>query len=140
MALLLVVLAAVAASPAAAQYAAPAGQSEAWGTGRGERTGTPWSAERAFVEIERLQGEIGTLRALAAAQAALLEWNRAKAESGSGAAVLPEALCAEEDLAPWCRALPATFGAGGDGRGITPVKGITPVGGNVPVHGEDGEQ
>ncbi len=75
-----------------------------------------WDAERAFVEMERLQTEIGMLRALAGAQAALLAWNRARAESGAAPAVLPQVLCAEdtrvgEALAPWCRALPATFGA-----------------------------
>ena len=75
-----------------------------------------WNAERAFVEMERLQAEIGVLRALAGAQAALLAWNRERAESGAAPMVLPRALCAEdtragEGLAPWCRALPATFGA-----------------------------
>ena len=74
-----------------------------------------WDRERAFVEMERLQAEIGVLRALAAAQAALLAWNRERAESGAAPVVLPRALCAEdtrvgEGLAPWCRALPATFG------------------------------
>ena len=75
-----------------------------------------WDAERAFVEMERLQGEIGVLRALAGAQAALLAWNRVRMESGAAPAVLTPHLCAEdtragEGLAPWCRALPATFGA-----------------------------
>ena len=76
-----------------------------------------WGAERAFVEMERLQAEIGVLRALVGAQAALLAWNRTRSESGSAPAVLAPHLCAEdtragEGLAPWCRALPATFGAG----------------------------
>ena len=75
-----------------------------------------WNAERAFLEMERLQAEIGVLRALAGAQAALLAWNRERAESGAAPVVLPQALCAEdtragEGLAPWCRVLPATFGA-----------------------------
>ena len=70
-----------------------------------------WDAERAFVEMERLQTEIGLLRALAGAQAALLAWNRVRSESGSALEVLAPHLCAEEGLAPWCRALPATFGA-----------------------------
>lgn len=75
-----------------------------------------WNAERAFVEMERLQAEIGVLRALAGAQAALLALNRERAESGAAPVVLPQALCAEdtrggEGLAPWCRVLPATFGA-----------------------------
>ena len=90
-----------------------------------------WDRERAFVEIERLQTEIGVLRALAGAQAALLAWNRVRTETlvpgtlvpgtlgpggGAGPAVLAPHLCAEdtragEALRPWCRALPATFGA-----------------------------
>ena len=70
-----------------------------------------WDAERAFVEMERLQAEIGVLRALAGAQAALLAWSRARAESGAAPVVLAPHLCAEEGLVPWCRALPATFGA-----------------------------
>ena len=70
-----------------------------------------WDAERAFVEMDRLQAEIGVLRALAGAQAALLAWNRVRADSGAAPVVLAKALCAEEGLAPWCRALPATFGA-----------------------------
>lgn len=70
-----------------------------------------WDAERAFVEMERLQAEIGVLRALAGAQKALLAWNRVRSESGSALAVLAPHLCAGEGLAPWCRALPATFGA-----------------------------
>ena len=70
-----------------------------------------WDRERAFVEMERLQAEIGVLRALAGAQAALLAWNRERSDSGSASAVLAPHLCAEEGLAPWCRALPATFGA-----------------------------
>ena len=70
-----------------------------------------WDRERAFLEMERLQAEIGVLRALAGAQAALLAWNRVRAESNSTPAVLAPHLCAEAGLAPWCRALPATFGA-----------------------------
>ena len=82
--------------------------------GAGE--GDAWDMERAFVEMERLQAEIGVLRALAGAQAALLAWNRVRSESGSALEVLAPHLCAEdtragEGLAPWCRALPATFGA-----------------------------
>ena len=70
-----------------------------------------WDRERAFVEMERLQAEIGVLRALAGAQEALLAWNRVRSESGSALAVLAPHLCGGEGLAPWCRALPATFGA-----------------------------
>ncbi|MDE0407816.1 MAG: hypothetical protein OXN81_08130 [Alphaproteobacteria bacterium] len=71
-----------------------------------------WDLERGFGALEELRAEIETLRALAHAQAALLAWNRARAESGGGAAALPQNLCAGKALAPWCRALPATFGAG----------------------------
>ena len=79
-----------------------------------------WDAERAFVALERLETEIGLLRGLAAAQAALLAWNGERADSGAGPAVLPAALCADERLAAWCRALPATFGAGDPGAGERP--------------------
>ena len=71
-----------------------------------------WDSERAFVELERLRAEIVTLRSLAGAQAALLDWNRERAGSGAGPEVLPAHLCAEPALGPWCGALPATFGAG----------------------------
>ena len=54
--------------------------------------------------------EIRTLSGLAGAQAELLAWNRERAESGAGPAVLPASLCAAA-LRPWCRVLPATFGA-----------------------------
>lgn len=74
------------------------------------RADDSWSAERGFVELERLQAEVRTLRALAGAQAALLAWNRERAESGGGPAVLPEALCRDPEIRPWCRALAATFG------------------------------
>ena len=70
-----------------------------------------WNAERAFLEMERLQAEIGVLRMLAGAQAALLAWNRARSEGGAAPAVLSQALCAEPALASWCRVLPGTFGA-----------------------------
>ena len=70
-----------------------------------------WDRERAFVEMERLQAEIGVLRALARAQEALLAWNRVRADSGAAPGVLRQTLCAEEKLRLWCRALPATFGA-----------------------------
>ena len=70
-----------------------------------------WDAERAFLEMERLQAEIGVLRALAGAQEALLAWNRVRADSGAAPGVLRQTLCAEEALRLWCRALPATFGA-----------------------------
>ena len=69
-----------------------------------------WDLERGFVELERLQTETAMLRGLAAAQAALLVWNRARAGSGVAPAALPARLCAEPGLAAWCRALPATFG------------------------------
>ena len=86
-----------------------------------------WNMERAFVEMERLQAEVTLLKGIAGVQAALLAWNRKRAEtlgpdSGAGLAVLSAQLCTEPALAPWCRVLPATFGAGaaeaaGDGQG-----------------------
>ena len=86
-----------------------------------------WDLERAFVEMERLQAEVAVLKGIARAQAALLAWNRQRAEtlgpnSGAGPAVLSARLCAEPGLEIWCRVLPATFGAGaaeaaGDGQG-----------------------
>ena len=75
------------------------------------QAGDALDGERAFVELERLQAEVRMLRALAGAQEALLAWNRERAESGAGAAVLPEALCGEPGIRPWCRALTETFGA-----------------------------
>ena len=76
------------------------------------RAGESWNGERAFAELERLQAEVRMLRALAGAQAALLAWNRERARSGAGPAVLPEALCGDEEIRPWCRALFASFGPG----------------------------
>lgn len=94
----LVALAATAGMPAAAQDTRAAGGIEAW------------DGERGFVELERLQAEVRMLRMLAGAQEALLAWNRERAESGGGPAVLPAALCAEPEIGAWCRTLPATFG------------------------------
>ena len=94
----------LATAPAVAQERGTSGESEAW------NGGTPRYAERAFVALEKLRSEIVLLRGLAAAQAALLAWNGERADSGAGPAVLPAALCADERLAAWCRALPATFG------------------------------
>ena len=91
-------LAWMAAVPVAAQEWPAVGGAEAW------------DSERAFVEMERLRAEIGVLRGLAGAQAALLAWNRERAEGGAAPAVLASGLCAEPVLAAWCRALPATFG------------------------------
>ena len=89
-----------AAAPGIAQEPPAPGETEALGL------------ERGIAALEELRAEIETLRALAHAQAALLAWNRARAGSGAGPAVLPTSLCAGPALAPWCRALPATFGAG----------------------------
>ena len=90
----------VAAIPAAvAQNPAPVRESQAL------------DRESAFVVLERLRAEIVTLRSLAGAQAALLAWNRERGEGGAAPEVLPARLCAEPALRPWCRALPATFGA-----------------------------
>ena len=75
-----------------------------------------WDTARAVAGMERLREEISVLTGLAAAQAELLAWNRVRAKTGAGPAVLPAGLCAEAALAPWCRVLPATFGilAGGE--------------------------
>ena len=73
-----------------------------------------WDSERAFIEMERLRMEIRVLRGLASAQAALLAWNRERADGGAGPAVLAAGLCAEPALKPWCRTLPASFGAAAD--------------------------
>ncbi len=94
----LAVMTAVTVPPSAAQDATA------------DADGGAWDSERAFVELERLEAEVRTLRALAGAQAALLAWNREGAESGRGPAVLPEALCREPEIRPWCRTLAATFG------------------------------
>ena len=101
---LTVLLACMAAQPSAAQEGVPSGESRAW------------DMERAFEELERLQAEVSLLRRLGEAQAALLAWNRERAETpgpdgGAGPVTLAAHLCREEGLAPWCRALPATFGA-----------------------------
>lgn len=69
-----------------------------------------WDLQRAWTEMERLQAEIAVLRGLAAAQAALLAFNRERAGSGGGPAVLDARLCEEPALEEWCRALPASFG------------------------------
>ena len=76
-----------------------------------------WDMERAFVEMERLRAEVAVLKGIAAAQAALLAWNRERTEtvgpySGAGPVTLPAHLCREDGLGAWCLALPATFGAG----------------------------
>jgi len=94
----LAVMAAVTGSPSGAQDA------------KGNVDGGAWSAERAFVALERLEAEVRTLRALAGAQAALLAWNRERAESGWSPAVLPQALCRDPEIEAWCRTLAATFG------------------------------
>ena len=90
-----------------------------------------WDIERAFVELERLRMEIRTLSGLAGAQAELLAWNRKRAESGAGPAVLPASLCAAPALRPWCRVLPATFGADAAG-----AAGKTAPGDGADTRGE----
>ncbi len=72
--------------------------------------GEAWDSERAFIELERLRAEIRLLRGLGQAQAALLAWNRERAEGAAGPAVLAAELCVDPAVKPWCRALPATFG------------------------------
>ena len=88
-----------------------------------------WDIERAFVELERLRMEIRTLSGLAGAQAELLAWNRERAASGAGPAVLPASLCAA--LGTWCRVLPATFGADAAG-----AAGKTAPGDGADARGE----
>ena len=102
----------------AAQEGVPAGESRAW------------DMERAFEEMERLQAEVALLRRLGEAQAALLAWNRERAETGAGPAVLAARLCAEPGLGIWCRALPATFGGDAAGSAKAADHG----------HGRDGER
>ena len=60
----------------------------------------------ALAAMERLQGEIALLTALAAAQEALLARNRGLPQRRREA--LPEELC--RAAGAWCRILPATFG------------------------------
>ena len=96
---------------------------------------TAWDTERAFVEMERLRAEVAVLKGIAAAQAALLAWNRERAETVGpdgvpGPAVLAARLCAEPELEIWCRALPATFGAGAAEAAEAADNG----------HGKDGER
>ena len=100
----LVALAIVLAAATAISFPVHAGAAEAW------------DAERAVAGMERLRAEIRVLTGLAAAQAGLLAWNRVRAETGAGPAVLPASLCAEAALAPWCRVLPVTFGPAGTGE------------------------
>ena len=113
-----VFLVCMAAWPSAAQEGVPSGEGRAWDT------------ERAFEEMERLRMEVALLRRLGEAQAALLAWNRERAGSGAGPAVLSARLCAEPGLAIWCRALPATFGA--DAAGAAKAADHE--------HGKDGER
>ena len=101
----LIALAATAATPAAAQDAPASGRNVPTEGGI-----EAWDGERGFLELERLQAEVRMLRMLAGAQEALFAWNRERAESGAGPAVLAGALCNEPGIGPWCRALPATFG------------------------------
>lgn len=86
-----------------------------------------WDTERAFAEMERLRAEVAVLKGIAAAQAALLAWNRERAGSGAGPAVLSARLCEEPGLEIWCRVLPVTFGA-------------SAAAASVEGHGKDGER
>lgn len=63
---------------------------------------------RAVDELEELQGEIAMLRALRAAQRALLGWNQLLVRSGRPPAGLDRALCRR--AGGWCDALPVSFG------------------------------
>ena len=66
----------------------------------------PPAQRAALAAMERLQGEIALLAALAAAQEALLARNRGLPQRRREA--LPEELC--RAAGAWCRFLPATFG------------------------------
>ena len=59
---------------------------------------------------ERIEGEIVELEALAAAQAALVEWNRTRASADLPPAALSSDVCVGDALERWCGLLPATFG------------------------------
>ena len=63
---------------------------------------------RAVDELEALQGEIAMLRALLAAQQALLGWNQLLVRSGRPPAGLDRPLCRRAGA--WCDALPVSFG------------------------------
>lgn len=63
---------------------------------------------RAIDELEALQGEIATLRALLAAQQALLGWNQLLVRSGRPPTGLDRGLCRRAGA--WCEALPVSFG------------------------------
>ena len=68
---------------------------------------------RALGAIEDMRAEIARLAALRDAQAALLEWNRARAAAGAPPEALSGELCREAGIAPWCPLLPTTFGTTG---------------------------
>ena len=59
---------------------------------------------------ERIEGEIVELEALAAAQAALAEWNRARSAADLPPAALSPDVCVGDALEKWCGLLTATFG------------------------------
>ena len=79
-----------------------------------DRAGAPsarWAGASAL--MERIEGEIVELEALAAAQDTLIEWNRSRAEIRLEPAGLSREVCVGEALEAWCALLPATFGAHG---------------------------
>lgn len=71
-------------------------------------SGAARERRRAIDELETLQGEIAVLRALLAAQQALLGWNQLLVRSGRPPAGLDRALCRRAGA--WCDALPVSFG------------------------------
>ena len=106
--------AAAAAAFALAVLCAAAG-AEAGGVAAAESAGPRrMTAERrALGAIEDMRAEIARLAVLRDAQAALLEWNRARAAAGAPPEVLSGELCREAGIAPWCPLLRTTFGTTG---------------------------
>lgn len=83
----------------------------------GEVEQTPASIARGEVQdaMELLESEIGMLRKLRDAQAALRKWNGVRAGMDEAPAALDRDLCGL--VGEWCGALPATFGGTSSGRG-----------------------
>lgn len=99
----------IAAAGTAAVDTGPADAPEETGKDGPGAAAADWSAAAAL--RERIEGEIAALEALAAAQAALIEWNESRVEMGLGPAALDPGVCLGAALEAWCALLPATFGA-----------------------------
>lgn len=108
--------AAAAAAFALAVLWAAAGAEAGGGIGAEAGSAGPGRASaerRALGAIEDMRAEIARLAALRDAQAALLEWNRARAAAGEPPEALSGELCREAGIAPWCPLLRTTFGGTG---------------------------